>query len=114
MLDVEAKLIIRTTTEYNKRIKKLTKYSYEMNKLINIIHYIDDTYDYKELCSNTLASFYDFERLRYKLTNYYSFNLGKAHAGTIRLIITFSEDKKIVILVTISFKHYKDIKIGDD
>ena len=51
---------------------------------------------------------YHFERLKYNMNPYYSFNLNK-HSGVIRLIIKPNNDNEIeLFLITISFNHYKD------
>ena len=54
---------------------------------------------------------YGLERLKYKLHDFYSFNLNK-NGGKIRLICSILDKENTAVLEYISSDHYKDFKKG--
>lgn len=99
------------TKSYDQTRKKLKKYPVEQDNLNRIIELIENHSSLTELFNNPLVRLYHFERLKYDLNQYYSFNLTKS-GGLIRLIIHPNEELNIIELVYISYNHYEDFKKG--
>lgn len=91
-----------------KEEKKLKRYQSEQKQLKKIIKHIKMCNNYKELETNPFSKVYGFERLKYKLNEYYSFRLEKS--GVIRLIVKINEDENLVKIEFISMEHYDDYK----
>ncbi len=102
---------IKYTKSYDNSIKKIKRHKYEYDNLEKIIKIIRDTRDFKELCSLPIVKKYHFERLKYDLNEFYSFNLCKS-GGKIRPIIKPNDDNCVeLFLVYISYNHYDDFNI---
>lgn len=100
------------TKSYDKGLKKLKKYNEELKRLNKIINIIEYSSNFNELCNLPIVKLYNFERLKYMLNDYYSFNLNK-NGGKIRLIIRPNTDNEVeLFLVFISFDHYEDFDKG--
>ena len=99
------------TKSYERGLKKLKKYNNEYQNLEKIIKIVRNTPNFNELLKLPSAMMYRFERLKYNLNNFYSFNLSKT-GGTIRLIVKPKADNLIELyLIFISFDHYDDFNI---
>lgn len=98
-------LAIKYTKSFDKCLKKLKKYSNEYSTLDKILDFLHNIETEEDLLHNPVALMYGFERLKYQLNEFYSFNLSKA-GGVIRLIIELKN--KTIYLDFISFNHYKD------
>jgi len=88
--------------------KKLKRYNNEQKMLDKIIIHLKMCKNFKELESNPISKMYGFERLKYSLSDYYSFRLEKG--GVIRLIISVDEENNIIKIEFISMDHYNDFK----
>ncbi len=92
------------TKNYNKSIKSLKNRVSEKKLLDEILFYIKNQPDFDTMVNDPLSNLYRLERLKYELSDYYSFRLSK----TIRLIIRPKDNNIEVYLVYISKEHYKD------
>ena len=99
------------TKSYDSQLKKLKKHRIELDNLSRILEIIDNADDFNSLCKIPSLSIYNFERLKYDLNEFYSFNLNK-NSGTIRLIVKPNNLNELELyLVFISLDHYKDFNI---
>ena len=89
--------------------KKLKRFNEEQKRLEKIINYLKLCNSFEELEHDPVAATYDFERLKYELNAYHSFNLCKK-GGTIRLIVSKGKQYDEINLEYISMDHYKDFK----
>ena len=92
------------TKSYNKNIKHLKNRASERKLLDEVLHYIKNQPDFSTMINDPLSNLYRLERLKYGLSDYYSFRLSKI----IRLIIMPSDNNIEVYLVYISKDHYND------
>lgn len=99
------------TKSYLKGLKKLNKHSKEIDNLRKIIVFITNARDFNELKYLPMVKIYNFERLKYKYNDLYSFNLCK-NGGKIRLIIKPNSDNEVELyFLFISFDHYTDFDL---
>lgn len=92
------------TKSYNKNIKYLKNRVFEKKLLDEILYYIKKQPNFSTMINDPLSNLYRLERLKYELSDYYSFRLSKV----IRLIIKPSDNNIEVYLVYISKDHYND------
>ena len=98
------------TKSFDKTFKKLKKHHKELGNFNKIIYYLDSVSSFGDLKNDSyIKTLYNFERLKYNNSNYYSFNLSK-HSGVIRLIV--EEVANDIAFVYISVNHYKDVSVG--
>ena len=89
-----------------KRIKK----KYENVRILDMVKtHIKQCSSFSELEANPISRVYGFEKLKYELNDYYSFNLCK-NRGTIRLIVSIDDAINQVRLEYVSIDHYDDFK----
>ena len=93
------------TKSYDSTFKKLKKYPSGLDKLQDIISFVENSSSLEELINNPMAKLYDFERLKYGLNEFYSFRLNDKR---IRLIMLPDSSGVNVIFVYISYEHYSD------
>ena len=96
------------STNLNKEKKKLKRYLKEQEDLEKIIKHIKFCNNYEDLKNNVFSKIYGFEELKYELSGYCSFRLGKS--GVIRLIVKIIQIENKVIVKFISIDHYEDFK----
>jgi Txe/YoeB family toxin of Txe-Axe toxin-antitoxin module len=89
-------------------LKKLKRYPMEQKVLDRVLKHIKICENFKALDTNPISRMYSFERLKYGLSQYYSFRLEKS--GVIRLIVSIDEENNIVSIEYISVDHYDDFK----
>lgn len=92
------------TKSYDNTFKNLKKHYKELSELNDILDLINNSTDFNELNNNPLAKLYDFEPLKYQLSEFYSFKLNNK---VIRLIVR-PVDNNLLELSYISYEHYKD------
>ena len=96
--------------DHYKRSEKNIKRNYKQQNTLDMIkNHIKICNNFEELTKNPISIMYGFEKLKYELNGYYSFNLCK-NKGTIRLIISINEATNQVFLEYISTNHYSDFK----
>ncbi len=99
------------TNSYKNSFKKIKKYNREYQNLMDILDIIENADDFNTLLKIPTINLYNFERLKYELNAFYSFNLSK-NGGKIRLIVKPNENNSIEIyLVFISYNHYDDFSL---
>ena len=95
---------------YDKCYKNLKKHSKERENLDKLLNDLQNVVDFDALVvNNYFKVHYNFERLKYQNSNFYSFNLSKS-GGVIRLIAQKLDND--IIMVYISFDHYNDFNKG--
>ena len=92
-----------------REVKKIKKYNYEKGRLNMILNHIKLCETYNDLSLNPISKMYGFEKLKYKLQGFVSFNLCK-NGGMIRLICSVDISNNTVKIEKISMNHYEDIK----
>lgn len=97
------------STNLNKERKKLKRHYKEQDILDKIITHIKICKNYDELKNHIISKQYNFEKLKYNLGEYFSFNLNKK-GGKIRLICRVNIEENKVKIEYISLNHYKDFK----
>ena len=96
------------TKSYDNSLKKLKKHKREQKELQNIIEYLQNKDTFIDILDDPIARMYGFERLKYQLSEFYSFRLSKV----IRLIVKPNKNDIELYLIYISMKHYDDFDIG--
>ncbi len=99
---------IKHTKNFDNTLKKLKSHHKEYNNFLNILDIIEHARDFKVLTNLPQCKMFNFERLKYDKSEYYSFNLSKSR-GVIRLIVKPVDDNSVELyLIMISYNHYED------
>ncbi len=95
------------TKSFDSSVKKLKNYKEELWLLEEILDTIKSFDSFDLMIHDPILHMYHFERLKYDLSDFYSFRLSKV----IRLIIRSVSSGVEVDLIYISMDHYNDFSL---